>query len=151
MKHKKLSIILLLVWMILIFVMSSFDVNESSNQSGFIANLIASIFKINNVKLLVLFIRKMAHFFEYFVLGILMLKVIISYNKYEYLAYIFSILYAISDEVHQLFVSGRSCQLMDILIDIIGSILGIIIFKYFINWKRLNKKTEKMAFFVLGV
>ena len=36
-------------------------------------------------------------------------------------------IYAISDEIHQLFVPGRSGQVRDVLIDSAGSLLGIII------------------------
>lgn len=39
----------------------------------------------------------------------------------------FCILYAISDEVHQLFVKGRSCEFTDVLIDTSGSIVGILL------------------------
>ena len=124
---KHFSIILLIIWMIVIFVMSSFNAEESSNQSGFIVSFIANFFNINNTLLVSLIVRKMAHFLEYFILGILMLNVIVNYNKKIYLAYIFSILYACLDEVHQLFVSGRSGQIMDVLIDSMGIIIGILL------------------------
>ena len=35
------------------------------------------------------------------------------------------ILYAISDEIHQKFVPGRSCQITDVMIDSLGVTLGI--------------------------
>ena len=35
------------------------------------------------------------------------------------------VLYAISDEVHQLFVSGRGAQVKDVLIDSAGAIVGV--------------------------
>jgi VanZ family protein len=38
-------------------------------------------------------------------------------------------LYALSDEFHQLFVIGRSGEFKDVIIDTLGSILAIIIFK----------------------
>ena len=135
MKNKKFSLLLLIIWMILIFVMSSFNADISSNQSGMIVNFISKIFNINNIELLSLIIRKMAHFFEYFILGILMLNVLINYNKKIYLAYIFGILYACLDEVHQLFVNGRSGQITDVLIDSLGIILGVLLYKKIFNNK----------------
>ena len=42
-------------------------------------------------------------------------------------AWIFCILYAMSDEFHQLFVPGRSGEIRDICIDSLGALLGIII------------------------
>ena len=35
-------------------------------------------------------------------------------------------IYAISDEVHQIFIDGRSCELRDWAIDTVGAILGAI-------------------------
>ena len=42
-----------------------------------------------------------------------------------------SILYSCTDEIHQLFVSGRSGSIIDVMIDSIGIILGIFIYKLF--------------------
>ena len=40
--------------------------------------------------------------------------------------------YAMTDEIHQLFVPGRSCQVTDVLIDsagvLFGSVIGVLIF-----------------------
>ena len=130
MKYKnKINLILVIIWMALIFVMSSFNSTESSNQSGFVVNLIINIFNIKNLELLSLIIRKTAHFTEYLILGLLVSNLIKNYNKKTYIAILICILYAISDEFHQFFVPGRSCQLMDMIIDSIGSILGIFTLK----------------------
>ena len=49
--------------------------------------------------------------------------------------------YAISDEVHQLFVPGRAGQVRDVLIDSAGSLLGIIIIMSFEKLLiKINKK-----------
>ena len=124
---QKINILLVITWMILIFIMSSFNSVESSNQSGLIVNIIANMFNINNINLLSLIIRKLAHFTEYFILGLLTYNMIHSYNKKAYLSVIICVLYAISDEIHQMFVPGRSCQIMDMTIDTLGSLLGIYI------------------------
>ena len=109
--------------------MSSFNSTESSNQSGFIVNIISSIFHINNIELLSLIIRKLAHFTEYFILGLLVYNMIYSYNKKAYISIVICILYAISDEIHQIFVEGRSAEVLDVIIDTAGSSLGILICK----------------------
>ena len=84
----KINILLVITWMILIFIMSSFNSTESSNQSGFIVNIISSIFHINNIELLSLIIRKLAHFTEYFILGLLVYNMFHSYNKKAYISII---------------------------------------------------------------
>ncbi len=123
--NKKLNLILIIVWMIVIFTMSSFNANTSSSQSGFIANIISNIFNISNTETLTIIVRDLAHFMEYFILGIL----IYNYDKNILKSIIICVLYAISDEVHQIFVPGREFQYSDVLIDSLGSLLGILMLK----------------------
>ncbi len=81
-------------------------------------------------------VRKTAHAMEYAVLGGLL---VLMYGSYEIIgkkgmAYgiLTGVAYAMTDEIHQLFVAGRSCQVTDVLIDsagvIFGSIIGVLIF-----------------------
>lgn len=126
----KLNIVLVIIWMFLIFIMSSYNANVSSEQSGVIVKFIANILNINNLELLSLIIRKLAHYMEYFILGILVINMLKDYHlKYYLISIIICIIYGVGDEIHQLFVPGRSCQFLDILIDTLGSITGIYIYK----------------------
>lgn len=137
MKNHKLSIVLVLIWASLIFIMSSFDATDSSNQSNFIVNIISNIFNIENVKLLSIIIRKLAHYTEYLILGILVINMFTKNNisKSYLLSIILCVIYATSDEIHQLFIPGRACQIKDILIDSVGSITGIYLYKLLIKRK----------------
>lgn len=129
MTKNKISLLLVILWMIFIFVMSSFDASSSSNQSNFMVDIITSIINIKDTKLLSLIIRKLAHFTEYFILGILVINLITKYDKKIIIAILLCIIYATSDEIHQIFVPGRSCQITDIMIDSLGSIMGIYLYK----------------------
>lgn len=52
----------------------------------------------------------------------------ISKFKFSYLiSSVICLAYAVSDEIHQYFVPGRSCELRDVFIDFSGSVLGIIL------------------------
>lgn len=75
-------------------------------------------------------LRKIAHVFEYAVLAVLLARVWPrrKYLFWEVLAV--AVLYAASDEIHQLFVVGRSGSPRDILIDGTGAFLGLQIY----NW-----------------
>ena len=137
--NKNIKVLLVIFWMALIFIMSSFNSTESSSQSNFIVNIISNILNINNIELLSFIIRKLAHFTEYLILGLLVYNAINSYNKKTYIAVIICIIYAISDEIHQLFISGRSCQILDMTIDSIGSITGIYLLSYV---KRIYNKLK---------
>jgi len=74
-------------------------------------------------------IRKNAHFIAYLVLGVLALNALRRNEVYGYrnlaLAIGICILYAISDEVHQLFVPGRAGQVRDVILDSAGAAVGI--------------------------
>jgi VanZ family protein len=123
----KIKIVLVLIWMIIIFLFSNQPATESSKtSSSFISHTITKIIKKDNnyvVNKYEKIVRKCAHFFLYFVLGILVFN---CYNEKELLyALIICLLYSISDEIHQIFIVGRSCELFDIFIDTIGSFFGI--------------------------
>ena len=138
MKNKRLVLAwtLLILWMLFIFIMSSFNGIMSSNQSGSIAVLIYNLFDISDTEKVSFIIRKCAHVSEFFILCILVINLVSKYNvKHIYLiSFIICVLYASSDEFHQLFVPGRSGQVTDVLINMIGVILGLSIYcliKYF--------------------
>ena len=90
-----------------------------------------------------LILRKAAHIAEYAVLALLLLRAITNSCKTgasgtRLFAGFLSVLYAVSDEVHQSFIPTRCPRFTDVLIDSIGVILGIIIFN-FICRKKINK------------
>ncbi len=74
-------------------------------------------------------VRKTAHFSLYAVLAVLTLLLVKSYGAVWLLSGIISaaycLLFAISDEVHQLFVDGRSGQVSDVFLDFCGALAGI--------------------------
>ena len=131
---KKINLILIIMWMIFIFVMSSFNANESANQSNIMVQFISHIFNINNLELLSFMVRKIAHFSEYLILGILIYNYCLKFN----LSTLICLLYAISDEVHQIFIPGRSCQIRDIIIDLLGALCGILIIYLYNKRKTRN-------------
>jgi len=62
-------------------------------------------------------VRKNAHFFAYLVLALLVMNAVRRTGGNDIkLALLICVLYAISDETHQIFVPGRSAQLSDVLI-----------------------------------
>lgn len=77
-------------------------------------------------------VRKLAHISEYIVLGILMYNVLYNYNIKDYrIVLLLCVLYSCSDEFHQLFVPGRSGQVIDVLIDSIGIVIGTLSYYLF--------------------
>ena len=81
--------------------------------------------------------KKTAHFVVYTLLQFLTMRVFYSLKleKYVLLSFIWTILFAISDEVHQLFIPNRHGTLMDVCIDGVGALFTVFIFQKFV-WLR---------------
>lgn len=135
---------LTILWMVIIFLFSSQKGElSSSNSRGFIDKTIIVVYKIFNKnvslekeeKIIDTFempIRKVAHFFEYFILGLLVYLTLNEFGiKSKYLMLFVCFLYASCDEIHQLFVAGRSGQFIDVLLDSFGSFVSIFLISYF--------------------
>jgi VanZ family protein len=68
-----------------------------------------------------LLLRKLAHFVEFGILGALLLRALRDVPA----AVLLGAAYAATDEVHQLFVSGRQGSPLDWLIDVAGILAGV--------------------------
>lgn len=65
---KYISVLLVIIWMFVIFMMSSFNGDVSSSQSNFIVDKLVNIFNIENTDIVSLIVRKLAHYMEYLIL-----------------------------------------------------------------------------------
>lgn len=137
MKIKVLWIIAVL-WMGVIFWFSSQPADESGKLSFSVGETMLKNSKKYNdlnkneqekiIKENDVFVRKAAHVFLFFVLGIILRLISQQYNlttlQMFWFAAAFCCLYAVSDETHQLFVEGRGCQAADMAIDTAASAVG---------------------------
>lgn len=76
-------------------------------------------------------LKKLGHASEYAILAVLWWRALGSTRLLEQripLAWGVSLLYALSDEYHQTLVPGRNGTLMDLLIDAIGALVGLLLF-----------------------
>lgn len=130
----------------LIFYFSHQPGVDSGNLSGsimekvlaFIGNFTSREFDTNILEYL---IRKSAHFFVYFVLGILSINALrlskVKGYKAFVIVFIICVLYAASDEFHQSFIPGRSGELKDVAIDSLGSSFGLLIYALFKRYRNI--------------
>ena len=78
-------------------------------------------------------VRKAAHFSEYALLGMLMLNMTLRLDCLRDrpisvragVAWALCVAYCLTDEIHQIFVPGRTFKLLDIVIDSSGALAGI--------------------------
>ena len=133
-------IILTLFVMAAIFFFSSQNAASSTRTSGSVVRLILSVvirdfedMSPSEQTALVTkygsYIRKCAHFTEFAALGFCFTTSLslgeISHVCIRGMA--FGVVYAVSDELHQLFSDGRACSLRDVLIDTSGFACGLIL------------------------
>ena len=139
MKSKKLIIYITItvVCSVVIFVLSSQVQTVSGTNSLRVltvaADFLSKLFHItiseSDIRALNGLFRKVAHFSIYTLLSIFAyntFRVAITQKRCVILAtFAFCVLTAISDEIHQIFVSGRSGEVRDVLIDTLGVCCGL--------------------------
>ena len=136
--------ILVIVWMGVIFSFSAREADESAAMSHSVGKEIGRLFvpefrswsddrQEQFAERIDFPVRKCAHASEYAVLGVLILGTAYSFcgdqeNKIRIISWCIGTVYAATDEFHQLFVPGRSCQVRDVCIDSAGVMAGIFLF-----------------------
>ncbi len=139
---------LVIAWMAVIFVFSAQTSAESSDLSTGVTRVVCSIFvsgfdkmpdeeKMNVIMEAEEVIRTMGHGLEFCGLAVLLAVLIgtyerigiLSINGYSNwaLAVFLSVAYAVTDEVHQIFVPGRVFDWYDIGVDTIGAAIGALL------------------------
>lgn len=134
----------------LIFAFSAQNGELSSSYSGFAANILRRVLSPvlpgSAVEFIIRYIRKAAHIFIYFVLGIFLSlsagEISLRTRRLPLCllaAWLICILYAAGDEFHQSFVPGRSASPIDVLIDSAGSLASVLITGGICHLKRKTK------------
>lgn len=135
-------------WIVMIFHFSNQTATQSSNTSNLVVKLLNEMFSIDIQDDMI--IRKVAHTMEFALLTIFSYVALSSTNKISnktsyaespvklmrsdnemniVFTLWFAILNAIFDEYHQLFVDGRDGSIKDVLIDLIGIIIVLIVIR----------------------
>lgn len=136
-KNNKRSITVLSVIIALtlafIWLHSCMDMEDSAEESGFVYDVLCPFFELFMGKGNVTehFIRKLAHFTEFFGLGLelmLLMKLVMGKTEWKFVlnAWTLGTFCALIDETIQLF-SGRGSQIQDIWLDSAGCFTGVMI------------------------
>lgn len=153
--RRKVYLILTVVWMAVIFSFSAKPGDESEIQSLRAGKIVCSIFvpgyenmseqeQIFMAESIDYPVRKAAHATEYAILAGLMLGIVVTSLinwKHLLVAVLVAVVYASTDEFHQLFVPGRSGRFIDVFIDGIGALIGVLI--VFLVYKLVCKIKNK--------
>ena len=150
--------------MAFIFYQSALPAVLSSEMSGHLERIVAWI--LGKPSESVTFaVRKAAHVTEFAALGMSLFYTVRDYLEWKcgrinvsvpqnrltsqsaasdrmhriVLPWVIGTLYAVSDEIHQLFVPGRSCELRDVFIDSLGVLTALIIlFIIYVSSKKIK-------------
>ena len=170
-KSLKIIVILLIsvFWMFGIYKLSSMTSNNSNSKSTDIISIfIEDTLEITNSygitsshpneqkiekvsQLINAPMRKVIHATVYFILAffiMILMNIIFDHKKYFWsvlITLILCIIFAGFDEYHQTFVAGRTGQLLDVIIDTAGGIIGILFYStyqlvYVLGYKKAVKE-----------
>jgi VanZ family protein len=147
MRSKLFWWMLIVAWCGLIYFMSSINSYESSNQSLFVAKLLNRLIGLvlgpHAFAFTETAVRKTAHFFEYLVLGSLLFMGFCDRARIArtvLLVFLAGILFAVSDELHQSFVPGRTMRFVDCIIDTMGVVTALCVL--LLTGKRASVRRE---------
>lgn len=158
-KSKALRFIITGLWCLMIFMFSANSADTSGKQSGRIVGIVIDVFVPDYDSLsearqeqitdtVTFIVRKSAHFTEYLVLGALVFWCLYKTKDKRLrtaLAAVLTSLYSVTDELHQLFSDGRSCELRDVLIDTCGGITGALgALLIFVIWEKRTKSFKQI-------
>ncbi len=144
---KRASLIFVIIWMCVIFMMSHLD----GAKSWYLTGEFLTVTKTGSVDnestydekmqrydtgatwTQMVMLRKFAHFAEYFVFAILLMNALLFRTTWKTAVkwtLMIGIMYAIFDEVHQLFIPDRTGNIIDMMIDTTGVVFGLICLKW---------------------
>ena len=159
---KIIQIILLILICCVFYIIFNFSNQQAEESEGLSRNITSDIVNIfydtkqleqSQVQEIVAttdrIVRKLAHFSLYTITGMILMLLLNTTNLKKknkiYISLILGILYAISDEMHQIFVPGRTPLITDVLIDTLGIIFGISIIIIVIKiYNKIKKNLQKL-------
>ena len=136
-KKRLFPLVITILIMAFIFLQSALPADLSKEESNLIVQALIEFLHVDP-KVLSFAVRKCAHFTEYLLLGLSLFATVREYDpvwlerneqsqRTALLSWGIGALYALTDEAHQAFVPGRSCEIRDMLIDSCGVAAGVLI------------------------
>ncbi|MBZ9636892.1 VanZ family protein [Clostridium sp. FP1] len=149
------KVLLCVIWLCVIFYNGTRQGEISQKTSKEVIKVASEVMKIPAASIgapgvkfsdVNYYVRKNAHFFQYFIFSIFLCSVVRQFKLYktsEILLVLFLLLlFPVIDEFIQKYVPGRTSNVFDIIIDFSGGVLAMLI--YNIGYKiRKNKVTVK--------
>lgn len=90
-------------------------------------------------------VSPIGHFTEFFLLGLALanaLRISLPLRRAMVCAIVVASAYGVTDELHQIFVPGRTCDPMDWLVDTIAAALAAALFAFIVRLKRKRRNSH---------
>jgi VanZ family protein len=142
-----------LLWVAIIFFLSTGYFSSARTApliTAFVFNALPDLSSVNPV-IIVRLVRKLAHWTEYFVFAVVLMRALSSTSAKRLTkpqiiwALILGVICAVVDETHQLFVLSRSASIRDVLIDATGFLCGILTFHACVGIRKGLKSCMQIA------
>lgn len=139
--YKIFSAVFMIAVMVTIFILSAQNSTDSAETSGALISWLDRLFELGISQDV---IRTAAHFCEYAGLGFSVINFLFAFRNAvsPILALIIALGYALTDEIHQIFVPGRAFQLIDLTVNFFGILLGISVFALFVLIAEITKEKK---------
>ena len=158
MKKFRQRLVWVVLWMAVIFLFSAQTSQRSKELSGAVmeqltiqqTDMFSTEEETPEQEFLHTLIRKGAHLAEYAVLSMLVAYALWALDLPAKAKWLLPVavasLYAVTDEVHQYFVPGRACRLVDVGIDTCGAIFGMASFAALVwLWQKIGKRNASVT------
>ena len=153
-----LALIPVIAVMIMIFCFSAQDAEESGKTSSVVVEKVIEVVEPEYDEMpaekqgeiwseITHIVRKTGHFSEFALLGFFTLLYLVTWKKKPFLygmwAELFCIVYAATDELHQMLSPGRGPGVTDVLIDSAGALAGILLSFFIVKTAERKKHGER--------
>lgn len=132
----------LIIWTIFTLGLGS-GAASMGETSRFIRPLLEFLFPNADADTLYLYhaaIRKLAHIFQYGILGLLAYRAFLTFKRPVVFALCYVTVIAVIDEIHQSYDPSRTSTPVDVLIDLVGALLALGLFSL-VRRIRLNRSS----------
>jgi len=136
----------LLIWTVFTLGLGS-GAASMGETSRFIRPLLEFLFPSADADTLYLYhaaIRKLAHIFQYGILGLLAYRASSTFKRPVVLALCYVALVAMIDEIHQSYDPSRTSTPLDVLLDLVGALLALSLFSLVRGIWRNKGRTKGM-------
>ena len=152
-----IKVLICVIWLGVIFYNGSRPGEVSQKTSKEVIKVASKVISIKTTKIdksginfydINYYVRKNAHFFQYFIFGILLCNALREFKLYKtseiFILLFILLFFPVIDELMQKYIPGRTSNIFDIIIDFSGGLLAVLIVN--ISYKLCKSSSPKLQY-----